>query len=380
MSSLIFIYRVSGLRRFGEFNLIEHIGDKIMSKKAFFFFLLLVFFSITNFTGGCDDHDYPTVPGKARDYPIYFCDFADSPSELFTFYPGARRVDSVNLNWQPRTMQVSADGRILYFNNRDGSHLAVNASNLAIIAELPGYVFNVSPDNELIAISNNGINILNTSNYSVVFKDSTLPRQSCVFSSDSRYFYCNASDTVYKIDLTDSSYPTTKIDITTEGSIVHVLPSVDETKLFLNVHIQTWLWAFEVYDIILDSIVFCDYLIPGYGHFTLSLDGRYVFYTNPGRTGTDPFPLLGFKIFDVEANRIYRVIEDTSFFSDTNWYAPPGLPVVTPDSRWLVMLGGVMNYGMLFLYDIEGGELVHREDWGGYYHLFAPSLAVQYYK
>jgi len=351
----------------------------MLKKTSFQSAIILSLLFILAFIWGCDD-DKPNGPVEPKDYPVYFCDPTDTPPQLFTFYPIARRVDSTDINWQPKTIQLSADGRILYFNNRDGSHLAVNADDLSLIAELPGPVFGVSPDNQLIAISQNGVKILRTSDYSVFFEDSTLPVQSSVFSFDGESFYCNTYTSVYKVDLTDSSYPITKIDITTEGGIVHVIPSVDETKLFLNISIHTSIWAFEVYDVLLDSITFRDYLIPGHGRMTISPDGKYVFYTNPGSPITDSPPLMGFKIFDIESNQIDKVVENDSFFTGPNWIAPPGLPVVTPGSRWLVMLGGIFNLGVLYLYDIQTGELVHRDDWGGYSHLFTPSLAVQYFK
>ncbi|MBN1211104.1 MAG: hypothetical protein JXA92_00875 [candidate division Zixibacteria bacterium] len=350
----------------------------MLKKPSFQLFYILSLLFILAFLWGCDD-DKPNGPVEPKDYPVYFCDPVGSPPELFTFYPIARRVDSIDLNWLPVTVMLSADGKILYFNNED-SYLAVNAADMSVIAELPGYVWGVSSDNRFIAVSNNGVKILRTSDYSVFFEDSTVTAHSGVFTCDGKRYYSSTSNRVYRVDLSDSNHSVTQFEFT-DGGVVQVIPSIDETKLFLYIGIRTWLSAFEVYDILEDSIIFRDYLVPGYGHMAISPNGKYVFYTNPGRSGTDPSHLFGFIIFDVEANQIDRVVVDTNFFTGPNWGAPPGLPVVTPDSRWLVMLGGILNYGILYLYDIQTGELVHREDWGGYgAHLFTPSLAVQYIK
>ncbi|MFZ5980210.1 MAG: hypothetical protein ACOYVF_06215 [Candidatus Zixiibacteriota bacterium] len=54
----------------------------------------------------------------------------------------------------------------------------------------------------------------------------------------------------------------------------------------------------------------------------ISPDGEYVFYTNPGRSGTDPpSQLPGFKIFNVETNQIERVVVDTNFCRGPDWVA-----------------------------------------------------------
>ena len=350
----------------------------MFKKTSFHFVINLSLLFVLTFLWSCDD-DRPNGPVQPKDYPVYFCDPEGSPAELFTFYPIARRVDSTNINWQPRTIQVSADGRILYLNNRDGSHLAVNLEDLSVIDDLPGPVSGVSPDNRFISVNDNGVKILRTSDYSVFFEDSTVTAHSGVFTHDGKTYYSSTSNRVYCVNLSDSNCSVSQIEFE-DGGVVQVLPSIDESKLFLYVGVRTWLSVFEVYNILADSIIFRDYLVPGYGHMAISPDGKYVFYTNPGRTGTDPpTQLPGFKIFNIKTNQIERMVVDTNFCSDSDWVAFPNIPVVTPDNRWLVMLGGSMALRVLYLYDIEACEFVYREEWGGYHHIFT-NIVVQYFR
>ncbi|MFZ5980209.1 MAG: hypothetical protein ACOYVF_06210 [Candidatus Zixiibacteriota bacterium] len=120
-----------------------------MLKKVLYHLISILTLSFINFTGGCDDHDYPTVPGKAKDYPVYFCDPAGNPAKLFTFYPIAKRVDSIDIQWNLDLIKVSADGQLLYIydNNYSSPSFVVRADDLTNVADLPGPVYGVSPDN-----------------------------------------------------------------------------------------------------------------------------------------------------------------------------------------------------------------------------------------
>ena len=337
---------------------------------------------------GCDC-DKPTEPKpeELKDYSVYFCAPGYSP-ELFIFHPTTRVIDSIEIPWEPTEgVTVSADGERLYLAQRS-SVVVVDTDSFSLITELP-FVPRlwpaVSPNNEYLAIPGDDLNILRTSDYSVLFSDTDITEFG-KFSSDSRDFYCAAgwssvsSGLVYKVDLSDGSFPVERHPFD-DGGVVHVVPSIDDTKWFLYLRLPSmWTWAFEVYDVALDSVTFRDVLVPGVGDVAITPDGHTAFYTNPGRSSTDPIAPPGFTIFDVDANMIDTVVEDIEFFTGSTWMASPNQIVVTPDGRWLVILGGSLGLGVLYLYDIEKRELVFREDFGGASGHAFTNLSVQLQK
>jgi hypothetical protein len=242
---------------------------------------------------GCDKR--PTRPEPPpRDYPVYIGDLAGP--RLFTYYPRTRRVDSATIPWEANWgITASADGGRLYLAT-DSNVVVIDPDTRAVLTELPyqrSRSVVVSPDNHLVAITGNDLFVLRTSDYSVLFSDTDMTEYGH-FSSDSRTFYCAAGWStstpgfVYKVDIANGQFPVERLPIA-DGGVVHVVPSLDETKLFLYLNIPgLWHWAFEVYDVAADSIIFRDILIPGGGEIAMTHDGRYVFYTNPGVRATDP--------------------------------------------------------------------------------------------
>ena len=337
----------------------------------------------------CDDKGTEPKPPEPVDYPVYFSEPGFTP-QLFVFHPETRQVDSVDIPWETRNgVTVSADGKLLYLAQTfsvlvvDTDSLSSITDSLSFIAELPydsDDPVAVSPDNQLVAITGDDLTILRTSDYSVLFSDTdrTLNGQ---FSTDSKSFYCAAgwsSQTpglVYKVDLSDSLFPVTR-RLFADGGVTHVIPSLDDSKWFLSLRVRTWTSAFEVYDVATDSIIFREILVPGSGQIAITPDGKRIFYNNPGRSGTDPPAPPGFTIFDVEANKVDRLVEDLDFFSGSTWVAHPNAMAVTPDGRWLSILGGSLALRVLYLYDINSGQLVFREPWGGNSHAFR-NISIQ---
>jgi DNA-binding beta-propeller fold protein YncE len=326
---------------------------------------------------GCDDK--PTEPRLAKDYPVYFCQ-PDIDPMLFVYHPVTRQIDSIDIPWKPKEgVTVSADGKRLYLAQRK-SVVVVDTDSLSLIAELPyepDDPIGVSPDGRMIAIADGGLHVLDAADYTVVFQDTT-PVIHCVFSADGGKLYCagKGSNFVYKVDLCDSTYPVSRKEFA-DGMMIHVVPSIDESKWFLYLQFSTFGFVFEVYDVFTDSVIFTDVLVPGYGHIAITPDGKYAFYTNACRDGTLFPQILGFTVFDIEANEINRVVSDIGFFTDSNWIGPPYWLAVTPDSRWLAMTGGCkIAQTVLYLYDIRREQLAHREAWGGSGHFFT-NLTVQ---
>jgi len=137
----------------------------------------------------------------------------------------------------------------------------------------------------LVAILGDDLYILNTSDYSLVFHD-TSEVQSGVFSSDSRSLYCTADVTgtgsclAYKVDL-DNDFLVTRRGFV-GGNTIGIIPSYDEERWFVYLYGAGFRCFFKVYDVETDSIIFSEFITPGAGYMALTPDGKYLFYTNPG--------------------------------------------------------------------------------------------------
>ena len=316
-------------------------------------------------TACCEDK--PTEPKPAKDYPVYIGDLAGP--RLFTYYPGTRRVDSVAIPWEAnRGITASADGKRLYLAT-DSNVVVIDPETRAVITELPyprSWSVVVSPDNRLVAITGNDLFVLRTSDYSVLFSDTDMTEHGR-FSSDSKTFYCAAgwnytSGFLYKVDFCGDHFPVERRRIS-PGGLIHIVPSIDETKLFLYVTYHTWTYGFEVYDVAADSIIFRDILVPGAGEIAMTSDGKYVFYTNPGVSATDPPPPGTFTVFDVERSEIKDTVSVYDYAPPTACLCAPFTMAVTPDDRWLVLLGGAgLAQFTLYLYDLRKEEFVDYHD------------------
>jgi hypothetical protein len=242
---------------------------------------------------GCDDD--PTGPKPPKDYPVYIGDLAGP--RLFTYYPRARRVDSAAIPWEANWgITASADGRCLYLAT-DSNVVVIDPVTRGVLTELPyrrSRSVVVSPDNRLVAITGNDLFILRTSDYSVIFSDTDMTEDGR-FSCDSRTFYCAAgwsttsTGFVYKVNLA-CGHPLVERVHTSPGGVLEVVPSRGEAKLFLYVRYGSGWCGFLVYDVVADSMIFSDDLIPGSGEIAITSDGRYVFYTNPGVHAGEPPP------------------------------------------------------------------------------------------
>ncbi len=314
---------------------------------------------------GCDN-DKPTGSVKPKEYPFYISN--TYPRELQIFHPTTHKIDSISIPWDPYPgVTVSADGQRLYIA-QGNSVVVVDADSLTLVTELfylPEQPVIVSPDNRLIAITGNDLSILRTVDYSLVFSDSAVTGNGS-FTSDSKNFYYSSRtsmDTGYfmnKVNLSDSLFPVTRKAIPGNG-VGQVVPSVDETKWFLYRSVALWTYAFEVYDVINDSIIFREILAPGAGSIAISPDGKFAFYTNPGSNAIVlPQPDYSFTIFDIYTNSIDTVIKAPEYFSDTGWGGPPNLLSVSPDGKTLGILGGNLANIAFYVFDIERKELIFR--------------------
>lgn len=315
----------------------------------------------------------PPPPRPGKDYVVYFKDDVSGGGMCYGYHPLTSQVDSFSLPagaWWGMT--VSSDGTILYVVAKNDIILVVDLDTETIITELPyeakGGVA-VSPDGQLVAILGDDLYILNTSDYSLVFHDTSKVLNG-VFSSDGRSLYCTADQTgtgsyhAYKVDL-ENDFLVTR-EWFADGMVVRILPSVDQQKWFLYLCCSDFCSFFEVYDVECDSIIFSEFITPGGGYMALTPDGKYLFYTNPGGLLFGPPPPSSFTAFDVEANDIYQVIS-TAGIPDCMpmpEYFPVGEIAITPDGRWLIGLGAV-GCGGPFLLNINTMEIEDCFFWNG---------------
>lgn len=296
------------------------------------------------------DGKKPNEPEEPKDYVVYFSDGCVNEG-YYGYHPQTGQLDSLPIPVHAALgdMAVSADGKKLYMCT-DQFIGVVGLETLELVGELPytGAV-TFSPDNRLVAIQGNGLYILNTDDFSLFYEDTTRTWGGC-FGRDSKRLYCcggSASDPcVYIFDL-DAGPTITKKQFSDASTMIKVMPSPDESKWFLFRYSGYQYTAFfDVYDVLADSIIFRDWLIPMAGSMTLTPDGRYLFYSIPNTIYGGDAPSY-FTVFDVEKNRI-RMLVSTVGFKDgfDPIYMPVGDLAMTPDGQWLIAGDGGGAYSI----------------------------------
>jgi WD40 repeat protein len=314
-------------------------------------------------------NDGPTAPSGPRDYTVYLANLASG--NILAYQPTTGDVDSFIVG-MPLRMQfpASADGRRLYLG-RD-SVVAFDVSTHAQTAVWPTFRWGVavSPDNRVVAVSGGGTTVLRTSDYTVTFHDTTT-LGGLAFSADSRTLYgvfvehSLYDGQVYRARLdVDSVLPPKKFP---NRYVAEVLPSPDGTKWFLNSMRYVFTWAFTVYSVADDAVIFDTLFSPGMGSISMTPDGRYVFFTNPGNLigwGDEPPSPCNIAVYDVAENRVCKVISATGKYgSDTaDAWMPVGRMSITPDGRWLVTTSTWS--GRVAVVDISQLEIVRRDKFG----------------
>jgi hypothetical protein len=332
--------------------------------------------------GSCDDEPTRSRSAPPKDYPVYIGD--GYGSQLFTYYPVSRRVDTATIPWSTYFVTVSADGTRLYLS-QDENVVVIDAATHELIAELP-YKPNiwsaVSRDNQLVAIQGRTLHILRTCDYSVFFADSVDVQPGC-FSQDSRTFYCAADweigdGVVYKVNLRHTPPSVTRLAIPNAG-VAQVVPSRYEDKLFLYLRLHgLWTWAFAVYDVERDSVIFTEILEPGAGELVVTPDDRFVLYSHPGASLGDPPSTGTCRVYDVRQNRVCDSISPYAYVPHPTGKSACAL-AVTPDGRWLVILGGTFLAQFTFyVYDLKKHEMVDFVDPGRPVTFKHPTVQMQY--
>ncbi|MGH8015071.1 MAG: hypothetical protein ACREBV_02655 [Candidatus Zixiibacteriota bacterium] len=326
---------------------------KNLNSKVVEFLAWAIAFGAISVLPTCDKPFEPV--GVLKDYPAYFFDLISNDSNwYFVYHPTANTIDSIYLPYASLPI-VSADGKKLYIQDSGATSVAVlETDSFTVIDRLPyEAVLSVSPDNQLIFARKNGMNLLKTSDYSVIYQDSRIGDGRFSKNSKRLYGLSNTGRVIHRIEISDSVFESAQFN-TPFGVVRDLEPSKDESKLLLYL-VTTFGDYFAVHDIALDSIIFLEAQQPGYGEMEITPNGRYVFYTDPGQG------MLGIggpgwiSVYDVACNRVLTRITTEGVLDPPNQL---GLPIneinITPDGRWLVALTDYFTSpGTIFTVDIK---------------------------
>lgn len=332
--------------------------------------------------GSCDSN--PTGPKpeeELKDYRVWFFDVGEvGRVKVYAYHPTTHCIDTFGIDPGVKgVMTASADGSLLYFCGGIGGETHVRETDsLNLVTILPyGLVSAVSLDGEYVcAHGSDGLRILRTTDYSVVYHDTILTRHAW-FSADSRTLTA-VSDYILQVTFTDTDTAVERrsSDLFDPRVVMQIVPTPDGTKwLIYATYPAFWTYVFHVYDVALDSIVFSELQSPGGGTISITPDGRYAFYGNPGTMSPGPPRDTSFTVFDIEANAIDRVVPIQRRINGIEIEYPylVGDMVVTPDGRWLVM--NDKGPGIV-LYDIENREWADFHFFG-WNNVYLTQLTVQ---
>ena len=193
-----------------------------------------------------------------------------------------------------------------------------------------------------MAVLGDGIRILRTSDLFPIFED-TLHVAYGAFSSDGMRFYCPYGNyltepaQILVVDL--RHHRTRSIPVPSGAILTNVIPSADESRLYLWYELGSCASGFMVYDPREDSVLYYDQLTPGKGQMLLSPNGNIVFYTNPGPwldIGC-PHPPSKIYAYDARSNSSTTISTLGLVPAPFDKYLPMGELAITPDGDWLTM-------------------------------------------
>jgi hypothetical protein len=319
-------------------------------------------------SSGCGSD--PVSPSGADSYPVYL----GSPSSnwFWKYDPSKGILDSFHLPVNSFTSPViSADGKSMYLTTESGFDTTVVMLDLATLDTTTiwhgqrNWYLAVSPDNRLLALCGRDLNILNTSDYSVAFHDTTAVLRGA-FSDSSQAFYGGygeaALDGGMRVDLKTGSI----LRKVFSGHIINrIIPSHDEERWYLYFNDWPDASSFAVYDVASDSIIFRDISDAGHGDIRRTLSDRYVLYSFPGDPFFGPNGSSELRVYDPGPNSVVARIDVSGRYGeDTLFVTPcPDQLAITPDSRWLV--GTVVApWAGWFTLDIETLQISKRESFG----------------
>lgn len=306
-------------------------------------FLIFSLLIILSLFWGCDDNPLSPENEPEKDYIMYMFETDHAGGHYYMgYHPVSGVIDTFTAEDSPHwTMKVSADGRYMFVAAED--YVAkVDLKTKSTIATLPNRAYGmfVSPNNKYLALLTvPGIMVVRVSDLKVLYEDMELDFYNCTFSSDGNKIYGCVRPTYNIVTILDleNNFSKSAIELPQGLATALVVPSIDESKLFLITYYDMWFNHFEVYDRALDSVIFREWIWNGYNYIELSPDGKYVFYTEGG----NEFDVNGsnyFTIYDIERNRIKMKVSTVGVEDGINpEFMVLGQMAITPDGKWLVI-------------------------------------------
>jgi hypothetical protein len=295
--------------------------------------------------GTACDHN-PVRPGGSNG-EYYFYGAALEGHHLLRFTPSTGEVDTLltDDSLPLENFTLSADGKQLYQLNYDGLDL-YRTDPFTRIRKMPftGEVV-CSPDGKYLANwrgGSKGVRVFRLPGFAEVdVKDTSgVFMSTAVFSHDSRtLFFVNETERdVVRPDARRGFKSLPRIKPAMPGSIVQVVPSVDERLWFLYSIWNTLGFSFGVYDVARDSLIYLTNFSSGAGSIVVSPDGKGAFYTTPGSLHFGTTPPSAFYFYDIATNSVREI--STLGWSQIpgNDRTPVGPMAISPDGKTLVLL------------------------------------------
>lgn len=303
---------------------------------------------------GCDSG--PTKPDQPIKYYAFFGK-GGGGANILKYDFESKELDSayvpINLG-DPIT--PSADGSLLYCPGyfEHGADI-VDTRSWEVIGQLPviGSVV-TSPDGRYLAVHGvepeGGFYILDARDYTILFQDALLVNRGVFNRSGNIYYASVRIDTcaeLYRLDLR-RPFRVERKCIANWNVREDPLLSPDETKLYFYNWYHTFISAIEEYDLLLGSVTYTEYLVPGGGNFSMHPDGRIAFTNAKSGVMPDgPPPPYAWANLDIQTKSIDTTLVvrhacDT-FANYLNEVA------YAPDGRW--MIGSIQGPGRLLVFD-----------------------------
>ena len=299
-------------------------------------------------------------------YKVYFQNY-DRPEKWLTYNPETDILDSITLPTElGYRAEISPDGKRMYMSHVYGYYNTVidlETKELITILPFGGTYLDLSPDGSLLAFSQNGLQLINTTDWSVKFSNSLWPMRYATFSNDGTQLLgsrLEGSQLLYGTANINNPDSVELVSLDWGGSFSfggHALTSQPDDHWYL------WSKAtdkeyFVAWDPVADSAIYVDTIDRQWNALRkhhLSNDGRYVIYRSSSDYGTPP-PVdasCEFRVYDTElgytvdtvVTRIYHESGDTT-------HMVPYELVITPDSKWVV--GTDFNFSnYIVIYNLE---------------------------
>jgi hypothetical protein len=318
-------------------------------------------------------------PSDPKEYYAYFGD-TQARNTYFRYSTSTLKIDTFSLPYDSYNdgFGISPDGKIMYLHPDDGI-VEVSLDSFKVTDEHPidlpkggtvgpGHEVIISPDNRYLAVLNRYLHLVDLTDFSVIYSDTSTTFLNGWFANDSRSFFCAAEGVdryeLLQVGLEDSiEVILNRIE---DGSVSEIITSPDGDLRFMLLYIGYGTERFQVREMPADSLVFEKVLCPAAGDLAITPDGRYVVYSQPGTMQMWCPPWAYITIFNVAANLIEREV----FFFDSSTGTCMGINElwISPDGRHLVGIADRhMGSGDVFHYNLMSHKIEAQLDGLGYW-------------